>query len=185
MIKFGRVRQEVSDSNTKVSRGGSADEHEPEHMHVLSGKGNIDGSRAAVSHVGEVVALRGDRKQLESRPNASGESNDDTPVFQSLPKDSKPPLKLKFRKPNLENQNSQVSQPEEEKSLIKGQRSKRKRPSFMEKTSFNEDEDEDATQSNQDSLMSEIMDANWILKKLGKDAIGKRVEVHQQSDNSW
>ncbi|CBI24915.3 unnamed protein product, partial [Vitis vinifera] len=29
------------------------------------------------------------------------------------------------------------------------------------------------------------MDANWILKKLGKDAIGKRVEVHQSSDNSW
>ncbi|KAH9774554.1 PHD finger family protein [Citrus sinensis] len=184
VIKFGRVRQEVSDSNTKVSRGSSADEHEPEHMHVLSGKRNIDRSRAAVSRVGEVAALRGDRKQLESRPNASRESNDDTSVLQSLPKDSKPPLRLKFRKPNLENQNSQVSQPEEEKSLIKGQRSKRKRPSpFTEKTLFNEDED--AAQSNQDSLMSEIMDANWILKKLGKDAIGKRVEVHQQSDNSW
>jgi hypothetical protein len=30
-----------------------------------------------------------------------------------------------------------------------------------------------------------MMEANWILKKLGKDAIGKRVEVHQPSDNSW
>ncbi|KAF7831738.1 Histone-lysine N-methyltransferase 2B isoform A [Senna tora] len=29
------------------------------------------------------------------------------------------------------------------------------------------------------------MDANWILMKLGKEAIGKRVEVHQTSDNSW
>jgi hypothetical protein len=30
-----------------------------------------------------------------------------------------------------------------------------------------------------------MMEANWILKKLGYDAIGKRVEVHQPSDNSW
>ncbi|KAG9133854.1 hypothetical protein Leryth_017935 [Lithospermum erythrorhizon] len=33
--------------------------------------------------------------------------------------------------------------------------------------------------------MDEIMDANWILQKLGKVAIGKRVEVHQATDNSW
>jgi hypothetical protein len=34
-------------------------------------------------------------------------------------------------------------------------------------------------------LDSEMTEANRILKKLGKDAIGKRVEVHQPSDNSW
>ena len=67
---------------------------------------------------------------------------------------------------------------------IKGQRSKRKRPSpFKEKTTFNESEG--VSQSRQDSAMDGIMDANWILMKLGTDAIGKRVEVHQTSDNSW
>ena len=86
------------------------------------------------------------------------------------------------RKPSIESQNS--SQQEEEKMTIKGQRSKRKRPSpFKEKASFNESEG--VSQSHQDSAMDGIMDANWILMKLGNDAIGKRVEVHQTSDNSW
>ncbi|GKB49213.1 hypothetical protein Tco_0899966 [Tanacetum coccineum] len=35
------------------------------------------------------------------------------------------------------------------------------------------------------SSMGEIMDANWIIQKLGKHAIGKIVEVHQPSNNSW
>ncbi|KAF2293562.1 hypothetical protein GH714_002825 [Hevea brasiliensis] len=76
---------------------------------------------------------------------------------------------------------SQKPPPEEERSSIRGQRSKRKRPSsLLERTPFNEYED--VMQSHQDS---EMMEASWILKKLGKDAIGKRVEVHQPSDNSW
>jgi hypothetical protein len=50
----------------------------------------------------------------------------------------------------------------------------------MEKTMYNEDEG-----MSQSHLDSEMMEANWILKKLGYDAIGKRVEVHQPSDNSW
>ncbi|KAL2514446.1 hypothetical protein Fot_28417 [Forsythia ovata] len=33
--------------------------------------------------------------------------------------------------------------------------------------------------------MNEIMDANWILQNLGKDSAGKRVEIHQPSNNSW
>jgi hypothetical protein len=37
----------------------------------------------------------------------------------------------------------------------------------------------------QQSTNDEVMDANWILRKLGKDAIGKRIEVHQASDGKW
>ncbi|XP_031273749.1 uncharacterized protein LOC116132240 isoform X1 [Pistacia vera] len=187
VIKFGKVRQEISEPNTKTGRGSGADGFETENMRLSLGKRNKDGSRATAGSAGEVASVRGDKlsgKQLEGRSDALGESNDDTPILHSLPKDFKPSLKLKFRKPSLENQNIQASQLEEEKSSIKGQRSKRRRPSpFTDKSSFNEDED--ASQSNQDSLMDEIMDANWILKKLGKDAIGKRVEVQQPSDNSW
>ncbi|KAK0573201.1 hypothetical protein LWI29_004263 [Acer saccharum] len=184
VIKLGKVRQEVPDSDTKFGRGSSVDGSE-EHARVSLGKRNADGSRVTAGPVGEVATLRGDKvvsgKQMEGRPDAYGESNDDTPVLHSLPK---PSLKLKFRKPTLESQNAQTPQPEEERSSIKGQRSKRKRPSpLLEKASFNEGED--VSQSNQDSLMDEMMDANWILKRLGKDAIGKIVEVHQPSENTW
>ncbi|KAK8477731.1 hypothetical protein V6N11_060221, partial [Hibiscus sabdariffa] len=140
---------------------------------------------------GDVSTLRGGKvvsgKHLEDRDDMYGESSEDygrTPMLNSLPKDPKPSLKFKLKKP-VGNQNSQAHY-DEEKSSIKGQRSKRKRPSpFMEKSFFNEDEDINATQSHQDSLMDGMMDASWILKKLGKDAVGKKVEIHQASDNSW
>ncbi|XP_021280478.1 uncharacterized protein LOC110413824 isoform X2 [Herrania umbratica] len=195
LIKFGKIRSEIPELRSKFGAANSSDRHgivPLEHTRVTLGKGSIDGSRlAAVPSVG-VSTLRGGKgmsgKQLEDRAGMYAESNEDygrTPVLNSLPKDSKPSLKFKLKKPNLENQNSQVHS-EEEKSSIKGQRSKRKRPSpFMEKSLFNEDEDLDVTHSHQDSLMDGMMDASWILKKLGKDAIGKKVEIHQASDNSW
>jgi hypothetical protein len=180
LLKLGKVRPEVSDVNPKFGRGSSADAHETitqEHTRISLGKRNSEGNMAADGSLGEV---RGSKevwgKLSDSRPEMYNEANDDY-----CPKDSKPLLKFKFKKPTLENQNS--PHPEEEKSSVKGQRSKRRRPSPLEKSSFNEVED--MAVSHQDNLMDEIMDANWILKKLGKDAIGKRVEVHQSSDNSW
>lgn len=189
LIKLGKVRSDVSDSNPKFGRLSSADANEnstQEPTRISLGKRNNEGNAAAAGSLGEV---RGSKvllgKPSESRPETYNEGNDDyaqAPGSHSLPKDSKPLLRFKFKKPTVENQTS--PQPEEERSSIKGQRSKRRRPSpFMDKTLSNEDED--VTQLNQDNLMDEIMDANWILKKLGKDAIGKRVEVHQSSDNSW
>ena len=183
LIKFGKIRSEIPELRSKVGA---------EHTRTASGKGSIDGSRLAAAPSGEVPTLRGAKvmsgKQLEDRADTYGESNEDygrTPVLNSLPKDPKPSLKFKLKKPNLENRKSQVPS-EEEKCSIKGQRSKRKRPfPFMEKSLFNEDEDLDVAQSHQDSLMDGMMDASWILKKLGKDAIGKKVEIHQASDNSW
>jgi hypothetical protein len=101
-------------------------------------------------------------------------------------------LKLKFKRPHFEQLNTQASQPEEPTSWVsqqeeqlnvaKGQRSKRKRPS-MEKA-----DGLDGTtpaKRHQQSTDDEVMDANWILRKLGKDAIGKRIEVHLTSDGKW
>ncbi|KAM1229348.1 hypothetical protein ACFX15_039077 [Malus domestica] len=190
-IKLGKDRSGASDHKPKFARGDKADEYEaiqPEQTPVSFGKG-IEGGTTAAVPVGEVPTLRNDRvysrKHSHSRSNIRTETNDSyaqTPVSHSSSKDAKPPsLKFKLKKPNIENQNS--SHHEEEKSYVKGQRSKRKRPSpFMEKTSFGENDDK--TQSVQDNVMDE-MDVNWILKKLGRDAIGKRVEVQQLSDNSW
>lgn len=187
MIKLGKLRQEAPELDTKTGRGSSVDGPE-EHERVSLGKRSADGRRINVGHTGEVPVLRSDKvasgKQMEGRSDAQAEIADDTPVLQALVKDYKPSLKLKFRKPTSESQTAQVPQVEEEKSSsIKGQRSKRKRPSpLLEKASLNEEDD--VSQSNQD-LMDEMMDANWILKKLGRDAIGKRVEVHQPSENTW
>ncbi|KAG8646288.1 hypothetical protein MANES_10G140700v8 [Manihot esculenta] len=189
-IKFGKVKSETSNLNPKFDRV-NADGYEAiplDHTSVPSVKRSIDSSGTAMGPVGEVPALKSNKvslgKQPEARrPETHTESNDDssdTPILQSLPKDSKFSLKLRIKKPNLLNQYTRKPLPEEEKSSIRGQRSKRKRPSsLMEKTLLNEGED--VAQSHQDS---EMMEASWILKKLGKDAIGKRVEVHQPSDNS-
>lgn len=188
--KFGKVRSEDSDIKSEQKRN-SGDGFPQEQMRISFGKRSTEVNKAAVVPKEEVPTSRGEKEfsgnQLEGRIGLTGEGNDDhdlTPTLHSSQRDSKTLLKFKLKKPTLENQNSQASQFEEEKSFIKGQRSKRKRPSpLMEKSSFNEDED--VLVSHKDSLMDEIMNANWILKKLGKDAIGKRVEVHQPSDNSW
>ncbi|KAL4342130.1 hypothetical protein GQ457_08G023880 [Hibiscus cannabinus] len=194
LIKFGKIRSEIPESRSKAGAANSSDEYKIvplEHTRIASGKESIDGNRLAAAPSGDVSTLRGGKvvsgKHLEDRDDMYGESSEDcgrTPILNSLPKDPKPSLKFKLKKP-VGNQNSQAHY-DEEKSSIKGQRSKRKRPSpFMEKSFFNEDEDINATQSHQDSLMDGMMDASWILKKLGKDAVGKKVEIHQASDNSW
>ncbi|KAK8614398.1 hypothetical protein V6N13_122756 [Hibiscus sabdariffa] len=196
LIKFGKIRSEIPEARSKVGAANSSDGYgivPLEQTCIASGKGSIDGNRLSEPS-GDVSTLRGGKvvlgKQLEDRDDMYGESSEDyghTPILNSLPKDPKgpkPSLKFKLKKPVLDNQNS-LSHYDEEKSSIKGQRSKRKRPSpFMEKSFFNED-DANVTQSRQDSLMDGMMDASGILKKLGKDAVGKIVEIHQTSDNSW
>ncbi|KAF7836055.1 RING/FYVE/PHD-type zinc finger family protein [Senna tora] len=190
-IKLGKVKPEGSELNPTSSRGNIADGCESVPLvrprRIFLGKRNTEGVN---DQVGAVRAIsRGERtflgKQSEGRSDTIEETDDNTnhTPSHSLPKESKPLLRFKIKKPSIESQNSSPPQ-EDEKTTIKGQRSKRKRPSpFMEKASNNEDED--VAQSHQDGPMDEIMDANWILMKLGKDAIGKRVEVHQTSDNSW
>ncbi|XP_031400521.1 uncharacterized protein LOC116210675 isoform X2 [Punica granatum] len=195
LIKLGKVRSDASDVKARSS-GGSADAEESnpsEHPRVVFKRRSVQGSVAS-SHPAPAPIIQTYRreklssaKQVEVKPDVQSESNSNhsaAPSSQPLVKDSKPLLKLKFKNINRDSQPSQLLHRDEEKSSIKGQRSKRKRPSpFMGKTST--DGDEDANRLHQDNLLDEIMDANWILKKLGKDAIGKRVEVHQPSDNSW
>ncbi|XP_076951421.1 uncharacterized protein LOC143624760 [Bidens hawaiensis] len=109
----------------------------------------------------------------------------------------KPLLRLKFKTPYAEKVMSWApSSGVDDMSLVKGQRSKRKRPSPVmdaKSVAVREDEvrdakpvsireDEGASRSYGDD---EIMDANWIIQKLGKDAIGKKVEVHQRSNSTW
>ncbi|KAG6736099.1 hypothetical protein POTOM_061200 [Populus tomentosa] len=161
-IKFGKVKAEASDLNLKSDGGNHFDAYETtplDHARVTSSKRSLEGSRAAVGPAGEVPMLRNDRvslgKQSEARLDTHTESNDDsgdTPILHSLPKDSKLSLKLKIKKPNLENQSSQILLHEEEKSNTRGQRSKGREHQ-----------------------------PSWIKQY----AIGKRVEVHQPSDNSW
>jgi hypothetical protein len=103
-------------------------------------------------------------------------------------------LKLKFKRPHLEQPNTHTSQPEvlimwasqqaDQLNVAKGQRSKRKRPSIpsMDKVDGSVGE---SSKRHQQGTDDEVMDANWILRKLGKDAIGKRIEVHLASDGKW
>ncbi|XP_057511206.1 uncharacterized protein LOC130793510 isoform X2 [Actinidia eriantha] len=195
LIKIKKINSEVSDMNPKNGIGNMIVGNEsvsPLNPRVSLGKRSTGESTAAVDTATELPAGRGEKVYL--RKNAVGRSevltggNNDTNRTRSdshsLPRNSKPLLKLKFKNPCHENQSSWAPLGEDEKSSVKGQRSKRKRPSpLMDKTSTREDED--ASQWDEDGTMNEIMDANWILQKLGKDAIGKRVEVHQSSDNSW
>ncbi|CAN6913011.1 unnamed protein product [Brassica oleracea] len=96
----------------------------------------------------------------------------------------RPLLKLKIKKHNAESQ-EQREAPRivyERSKSRKGHRSKRKRassPPTAEKSGFNEDED--VSLSREESLL----DASWILKKLGEDAKGKKVQIHDASDDSW
>ncbi|CAL5093325.1 unnamed protein product [Urochloa decumbens] len=130
----------------------------------------------------------------QSHSSQVNETQGTTALFSSDSSDNLKPslLKLKFKRPYFEQLNTQASQPEEpaawasqqeeQLNVAKGQRSKRKRPS-MEKA---DDSDGKApAKRHQQSTDDEAMDANWILRKLGKDAIGKRVEVHQASDGKW
>ncbi|GKD31667.1 hypothetical protein Tco_1242445, partial [Tanacetum coccineum] len=99
-------------------------------------------------------------------------------------KELKPLLRLKFKNPYADNQTSLAQSGEHDGSSIKGQRSKRKRPSpLLGDPSFVEDYE--GADCSSDEELEDIMDANWIIQKLGKDAIGKKVEIHQRSNRTW
>lgn len=187
MIKLGKVKPSVSELNFTSGRGNMSDgcEVDPlDRSHIMRGKRSTHGMN---NQVGLDATSRGERTYLARQSEGSSDVYDETrdnnhTSSHSLPKDSKPLLRFKFKRPSIESQNSPHQ--EEEKTTVKGQRSKRKRPSpFKEKTLFNDSEG--VSQSPGDNINHENMDANWILMKLGSDAIGKRVEVHQTSDNSW
>ncbi|CAN1342430.1 Histone-lysine N-methyltransferase 2B [Linum perenne] len=149
LIKLGKVK-EATEGKPKAER-------------------DSDASTAAVGSASEVPSEKHlEAKQAEERLDTTNTETNDESASLSVPKDSKFSLKLKIKKPSLENQSSQNPPPSGEKtSSIRGQRSKRKRSSAF------------AVQD------TEMLEASWILKKLGKDAVGKRVEVHQPSESTW
>lgn len=93
-------------------------------------------------------------------------------------------LKVKFKKPSFDKTSWVQRRDEDEGSLIKGQRSKRKRPHTVE-TDRQDKEDTQFTYNANENTVNKIIDDNWILMKLGKDAVGKRVELYQPFDNTW
>ncbi|KAI0516409.1 hypothetical protein KFK09_009084 [Dendrobium nobile] len=144
---------------------------------------------AEVDLVDEEARLRNDEtvpgKQPVKHPvlpNLEYGNNDILPPkpISGVPSE-RPLLKLKFKNPYFEQKSSWASHGEEENS-VKGHRSKRKRP-FVEKNSSLENQD--LPKQHHEHHVDEAVDANWILRKLGKDAIGKRVEVQQRSGDSW
>lgn len=132
--------------------------------------------------------------QKQSHSSQVNDNQGTATLFSSDSPDNLKPslLKLKFKRPHLEQLNSHASQPEEltgwasqqeeQLNVAKGQRSKRKRPSMDKADGL---DGTTPAKRHQQSTDDEVMDANWILRKLGKDAIGKRIEVHLTSDGKW
>ncbi|XP_027106877.1 uncharacterized protein [Coffea arabica] len=192
LIKIKKANTEAGDMPPKF--GGAKLLDEVEQVSGLNtralGKKSTEVSATGVRIKSEFPASRTNRfssvPAWDSRPGALADVSDDgnhAPISNSQ-KESKPLLKLKFKNPISENQSTWAPPKEDERSSVKGQRSKRKRPSPPREKVSTKNED-DASRVYGDRSMDEIMDANWILQKLGKDAMGKRVEVHQPSDNSW
>ncbi|CAI9279010.1 unnamed protein product [Lactuca saligna] len=155
-----------------LASNGVSDHHHQHHDYHDQTKGlklrGKEGNTIKIRKLNPEVSVGGKKNTERERERERGRA----PHTSEL----KPLLRLKFKNPYSENQTSWGASGEDDKSCVKGQRSKRKRPSSYGK----EDEDED------DMMMDDdIMDANWIIQKLGKDAIGKKVEVHQPLNNTW
>lgn len=185
VIKIKKPSPETADGTVKPGNGSSAS---PLNAPIVAGKRSNEGSVAAPRTVIQIPGSRGNKvssgRHAGGEPGVTDDSRADdrnsAPPTHPVQKDPKPLLKLKFKNPYPDGHNAWAST-EDEKGVIKGQRSKRKRPlPSGEKSSATAD-----PRWYEDNSMDEMMDANWILQKLGKDAIGKRVEVHQQSDNTW
>ena len=158
---------------------------------VITGKnGKLQSEETASQEEQERSVLRKSSEEKRGSQSEVGTSKgegggDSNGGQQELQKDSKRLLKLKIKTHNPESQEREAPRIVYERSKSgKGHRSKRKRASPPpEKSAFNEDED--VSLSRDDSLLDEMLDASWILKKLGKDAKGKKVQIHEASDNTW
>lgn len=191
-VKDGPLIKLKNASNSKHTGGGFSEGHEsvsPRNTYSVLGK------RSAEESASEVPASRRSRHTSIGHgedASVSGDLIDDSSslpsVSQAPTKERKPYLKFKIPKNssngnqivssnlNIGNQDSLPPAGKDEITYTRGQRSKRRRPAPG---------DEDSSHWREDSTIKDFTDANWILQKLGKDAAGKRVEVHQPSGNSW
>lgn len=143
----------------------------PQSAQSMLGKRVNDDSSSARS--GPEVNNYSSIKNIEDGPTIS--------KSQALLKDHKPSLKFKIpNSSNSGNQNVQsnlnVGEQKKDITYSRGQRTKRKRSTLVEG---------DTSKRHEDTTVEDFIDANWILQKLGIDAAGKRVEIHQSSDNTW
>lgn len=173
LIKFKNVNSELSNISSKQG------------THSLPGK---KGTKPEVtfSRRNKYSSVKSD----DDAPTMSSELVDDDSSLPSMSLASSEDHKthLVFRIPkssNFGNQNVQSNSSngsalrlpgKEDITYSRGQRSKRRRPSLG---------DGDTSQRHEDNTIKEFTDANWILQKLGKDAAGKGIEIHQSSNNTW
>ncbi|GER37895.1 PHD finger family protein [Striga asiatica] len=150
--------------------------------------GKVDDGYESVSPK-TTYSLLGTEVPVSKRSKHSSTKNGDDMSGDVLAssRDRKPSLKFKIPK-NTNNGNQSVSgnlgtgnqtslslHGKDDITYTRGQRSKRRRIG----------EEDGGSQWHEDNTMKEFTDANWVLQKLGKDAAGKRVEIHQPSNNSW
>lgn len=100
-------------------------------------------------------------------------------------------IRLKLRKNGVlpeESNGEMATQDEDEKGAIRGQRSKRKRPETAERGDKTEKvlgEKDLRTRIRRGAKEDSEGDDCWILERLGRDAISKRIEVFCPADNTW
>ncbi|XP_073143653.1 uncharacterized protein [Henckelia pumila] len=212
LIKIKNTNSKASKISSELTGGKFSHEDEPlKNAHSVLGKRSIEDS-ASTRSGSDVLASQRNKfssmKYTDDRPTVSVDlDNGNSSSMLNSANDHKPYLKFKI--PNnsntghqnaSNNSNQGLNQKErsdgrvdvgqmiiqtpsplphpgkKEITYTRGQRSKRRRPATG---------DEDTSQWHEDNTLKEFTDANWVLQKLGKDAAGKRVEIHQPSNDSW
>ncbi|KAH9611987.1 hypothetical protein KSS87_007149 [Heliosperma pusillum] len=181
LIKLVKGKFAPSDTNAKSDRGNGL--LIPEKAPIMSSKRlsevgvATEGIQSSVSK-GQSLSFRRHPESIGISSEGHKTNKAASSIVDASPKDSRLSLRLKFKSPFL---GSWAPRGDEETVSVKGQRSKRKRPSPSIEKPKHQDEDATASQGQR----KELGDDTWIVSKLGRDVIGKRVEVHQPSDNSW
>ncbi|KAL8542260.1 hypothetical protein ACS0TY_003213 [Phlomoides rotata] len=191
MIKLKNSNSEPSNISSKLTGGEFSEGYEsvsPKYLGVRKRSTEDSASDVPVSKRSKHSSFKHAADGSVSGDLIDDSSSSIPSMSQATIKDHKPFLKFKIPKnsnngnqnvPSNANTGNQIPLPlavKDEITYTRGQRSKRRRPAPG---------DEDALQGREDSTVNDFADANWILQKLGKDAAGKRVEIHQPSNNSW
>lgn len=195
LMKFKNVNSEASNTSSKHAGGFSKvfESDNPQGTHSLLGKRGREDGASARRGLDVPVTRRNKYSSIKSEddvPTMSRELVEENssfpPMSQAFSEGHKPHLIFRIpRNSNMGNQNDQSNSSngnslrlsgKEDITYTRGQRSKRRRPALG---------DGDTSEPHEDNTIKEFTDANWILQKLGKDAAGKRVEIHQSSNNTW
>ncbi|WOL11695.1 hypothetical protein Cni_G20459 [Canna indica] len=180
IVKVGKVYEKHQKSN-----GNAADEQElnaSSHNSLAGKRRNVAsfGAENETTETSDMVKQKNHNAVISATPKRDSGEMSPSNFISGSSKESKTLLKLKFKNPYFDQRSSWAPLGEEE-NLVKGQRSKRKRPSTEKLGGWQDDR---SSKLHLENIIDEALDANWILQKLGKDAIGKRVEI-QSSDSSW